>query len=77
MNHDHLLDIRGLCCSAPVIRLGREFRTFDDGAVVLTVSDKCSMLNDIPAWCRMTGNALLQQDETDGLFRFWIRKRSG
>lgn len=74
MEHGHLIDIKGLCCSAPVLRLTREFKVFSSGAVVKVVSDKCSMINDIPSYCRMTGNELLKQEESSGLFYFWIRK---
>lgn len=75
MTHDHLVDIKGLCCSAPVIRLAKEFAQFQPGAVVLVISDKSSMLNDIPAWCNMTGNELLKRENSAGLFSFWIGKR--
>lgn len=75
MEHHHLVDIKGLCCSAPVIRLAKEFVKFLPGEVVLVVSDKSSMLNDIPAWCNMTGNKLLETASDNGLHRFWIGKR--
>jgi len=74
MDHAHLVDIRGLCCSAPVLRLTREFKAFAPGSVIKVISDKCSMINDIPSYCRMTGNELLKQEEREGLFHFWIRK---
>lgn len=74
--HDHLLDIQGLCCSAPVIRLSQAFRTFGNGEIVLVVSDKVSMVRDIPAYCNMTAHSLLQQREREGLYYFWIRKQS-
>lgn len=64
-----------MCCSAPVIRLAKEFAQFQSGDVVLVISDKSSMLNDIPAWCNMTGNALLNTENTGELFNFWIGKR--
>ena len=73
--YDHLLDIKGLCCSAPVIRLSQTFRTFADGEIVLVVSDKISMIQDIPAYCNMTPHSLLQQQERDGRYYFWIRKQ--
>jgi tRNA 2-thiouridine synthesizing protein A len=74
MKYDHLIDIKGLCCSAPVIRLSKEFKTITPGSVILLVSDKISMIKDIPAYCRMTANELIAQEESGGLFRFWIRK---
>lgn len=74
MEHDYLIDIKGLCCSAPVIHLTKEFKAIEPGAIVLLVSDKCSMMSDIPAYCRMTSNELLAQEETEGMYRFWIKK---
>lgn len=75
VRHDHVIDIKGLCCSAPVLRLTKEFKTFAPGDIALVVSDKCSMTNDIPAYCGMMKHELLRQEEKDGLFQFWIRKR--
>ncbi len=75
MEHDHVIDIKGLCCSAPVLRLTKEFKAFISGDVTLVISDKCSMANDIPAYCDMTEHALLKQEEKNGLFQFWIRKK--
>lgn len=74
MKHDHVLDIKGLCCSAPVIRLTRELKQFAAGDVVLVVSDKSSMIKDIPAYCSMTKHELLKQEHEGGLFHFWIKK---
>lgn len=74
MEYDQLVDIKGLCCSAPVLRLTKEFKAYASGSIVLVISDKCSMVNDIPAYCKLTRNELLQQAERDGVFHFWIRK---
>jgi len=75
MRHDHCVDIKGLCCSAPVLRLTKEFKQFASGEVALVVSDKSSMLSDIPAYCVATKHEILKQEEKDGLFHFWIRKK--
>lgn len=75
MKHDHEIDIKGLCCSAPVIRLTREFKAFAPGDIALVVSDKSSMLQDIPAYCAITRHVLLKQEQTEGLFHFWIKKQ--
>lgn len=70
-----MVDIRGMCCSAPVIRLAKEFGKFRSGEMVLVVSDKISMLNDIPAWCKMTGNGLIKSEQRGELLHFWVEKR--
>lgn len=75
VKYDHIIDIKGLCCSAPVLRLTKEFKGYSSGDVALVISNKWSMNNDIPAYCGMTKHELLKQEEKDGLFYFWVRKR--
>lgn len=75
MKYDRVVDIKGLCCSAPVLRLTKEFKQFTAGEVALVISDKSSMVSDIPAYCGATKHELLKQEEKDGLFHFWIMKK--
>jgi len=75
MRYDHVIDIKGLCCSAPVLRLTKEFKRFAAGEVALVISDKSSMVSDIPAYCGATKHEILKHEEKDGLFHFWIRKK--
>lgn len=75
LKHDHFVDIKGMCCSAPVIRLTKEFKPMSSGDIVLVESDKVSMLSDIPSCCALTKNELLQQEEEKGLYYFWIKIR--
>lgn len=73
MEYDHFVDIKGMCCSAPVIHLTKEFKSMKSGEIVLAESNKVSMLNDIPSYCSMTKNELIKQEEKSGLFYFWIK----
>ncbi|HQT27249.1 MAG TPA: sulfurtransferase TusA family protein [Burkholderiales bacterium] len=74
MEHDQTLDICGLCCAEPIIRITKEMKSLAKGEMLLVVSDKSSMENDIPAYCRQTGNALVYNEDVHGQLRFWIRK---
>jgi len=75
MKYDHFVDIKGMCCSAPVIHLTKKFKSMKSGDMVLAESNKVSMLNDIPSYCLLTKNELIKQEEKDGLFHFWIKIR--
>lgn len=75
MHYDQLVDIKGLCCAAPVLKLTSKFRNYAVGETVLVVADKRSMLNDIPAYCSMKGYPLLKEETTEALFYFWIQKK--
>jgi len=74
MDHHRLVDLRGLCCSAPVIKLSAELKDMRIGEVLLAEADKDSMRKDVPAYCSQTKHELLRHEEQDGLLRFWIRK---
>jgi len=73
MEHDHFIDIKGMCCSAPVIHLTKKFKSMKSGNIVLAESNKVSMLNDIPSYCLSTKNELIKQEEKNGLYYFWIK----
>lgn len=75
MEYDHFVDIKGMCCSAPVIHLTRELKSMKSGDIVMVESNKISMLNDVPSYCLSTKNELIKQEEKDGLFLFWIKLR--
>lgn len=74
IKYDLLVDISGICCAQPIIRLSKELKSIAHGKVILAVSDKSSMLNDIPAFCNKTNNQLMHYEEVSGVLRFWIKK---
>ena len=73
MEHDYFIDIKGMCCSAPIIHLTKEFKSMKSGDIVLAESNKVSMLSDMPSYCSSTKNELMKQEEKDGLFHFGIK----
>lgn len=74
MDRDQTLDVSGLCCAEPIIRITKQMKMLVPGDILLVVSDKSSMDNDIPAYCRQTGNALVSRERVAGQLRFRIRK---
>jgi tRNA 2-thiouridine synthesizing protein A len=54
-----VLDCRGQRCPLPIIALARKLPTVPVGAVVRVVADDPAAANDVPAWCRMTGQRYL------------------
>ncbi|MHB1587713.1 MAG: sulfurtransferase TusA family protein [Acidiferrobacteraceae bacterium] len=74
MEHDHTLDVCGLCCAEPIIRITQAMKGAVSGDVLRVTSDKTSLLKDVPAYCKQTGQDLIHQQEVQGKFLFWIRK---
>jgi tRNA 2-thiouridine synthesizing protein A len=74
MEYDQTLDVCGLCCAEPIIRITKAMKRTAQGEVLLVTADKTSMLKDVPAYCRQTAHELIHQQESQGKFQFWIRK---
>jgi len=69
-----LLDVRGLSCPLPIVRISQAFAGLATGSVLEVLVTDRGALSDIPAWARTTGNTLVEQDERGGAFRFVLRK---
>ena len=72
---DHVLDASGLFCPEPVMLLHNIVRDMAVGEVVQVVATDPSTQRDIPKFCQFLGHELLQQEEADGGYRYWLRKR--
>lgn len=73
MQHDYQIDLKDMCCQGPILLMTKEFKKMDSGKVVLITSKRDSMKNDVPAFCRMQKHEVLELDEAEGLYRFWVR----
>jgi len=76
MEPAHRLDLRGLGCAEPIIRLSVTLKNMPPGTVLLAESDRAAMRKDIPAFCVRTCHELIRAEEEGELLRFWIRRKS-
>jgi tRNA 2-thiouridine synthesizing protein A len=67
------LDCRGQRCPLPVIALAKRFAQLPVGTVVRVLADDPAAANDIPAWCRLTGQQYAGSPEAGA---FEVRKVS-
>lgn len=68
------VDARGLSCPMPIVKTAQQIRTLTTGALVEVLATDPGSLKDFTAWTRTTGNALVEQTETNVVYRFLIRK---
>ena len=59
----NVLDARGLLCPEPVIALARRVHDVDLGDDVVVWADDPAARHDIPAWCRMTRQELIEHSD--------------
>ena len=68
------LDARGLNCPLPILRTKKAMNTLTSGDVLKVISTDKGSAQDIPAFCRQTGNELVDAKEVEGDYIFFIKK---
>jgi tRNA 2-thiouridine synthesizing protein A len=69
------LDAKGLNCPYPIVKAKKGIKALQSGETLEVLSTDPGSVRDFEAFCRSTGNALLESDESsDGVFRFVIEK---
>ena len=71
---DHTIAAVGLFCPEPILKLAETFKTMQPGQTLKILADDPGSLEDIPAWCRRTGNQLLSIEQTASIICAIIRK---
>lgn len=75
MKADVSLDCFGLLCPMPVIKTAQLIKELKIGQVLEVLATDMGIKNDLPAWCRSTGQEYLGLEEKDGEYRSYIKKR--
>jgi tRNA 2-thiouridine synthesizing protein A len=68
------LDLKGLSCPMPIAKTAQAMRAVASGELVEAFATDPGSVPDFTAWCRRTGNELVEQTTEGGVFRFVIRK---
>ena len=71
---DHVLDAKGLNCPLPILKAKKALKPLAGGQTLEVVSTDPGSVADFAAFCRTTGNKLLEQHEEGGIFTYLIRK---
>ena len=71
---DQLLDAKGLNCPLPILKAKKAFKSMDGGKVLEVLSTDPGSVADFAAFCRTTGNELVEQNEEGGVWTYLIRK---
>lgn len=74
MDADETLDAKGLNCPLPILKAKKALKGMDSGKLLELISTDPGSVADFHAFCRTTGNELVDSSEVDGTFTFYIRK---
>lgn len=71
---DETLNAQGLNCPLPIIRARKALATMMPGQTLEVTATDPGSVPDFAAFCRMTGNELLESNEDGPVYRFVLRK---
>ncbi len=72
---NQVLDLKGLLCPLPVVKLQLAIKKLNAGALVEGIATDPGVMADIPAWARTSGNGLLSIQQQGKEFHFVVRKK--
>ena len=70
-----MIDARGLSCPMPIVKTAQAVKLLPSGAVVELIATDPGSIKDVAAWCRVTGNELIEQTSDGAVYRFVIRRK--
>ncbi len=70
---DHVLDAKGLNCPLPILKAKKALNQVPSGGVLQVLSTDPGAVADFEAFCRQTGNQLLESKTEGDIFVFLIR----
>ena len=71
---DHLLDARGLNCPLPILKAKTARKDVPPGGTLEILATDPGAVADFQAFCRTTGNELVEHSEEGGVYRFILRR---
>ena len=73
---DQLLDAKGLNCPLPILKAKKALKDVPAGGTLEILATDPGSVADFQAFCRTTGNELLEHGEQGGVYRFVVKKKA-
>ena len=70
---DHTLDAKGLNCPLPILKARKALKEVPAGGTLEILATDPGSVADFEAFCRQTGNELVEHSEEDSIYRFLIK----
>jgi tRNA 2-thiouridine synthesizing protein A len=70
---DHVLDTKGLNCPLPILKAKKALNQVPSGGILQVLSTDPGSVADFAAFCRQTGNELIESKTEGDAFIFLIR----
>ncbi len=70
---DKTLDAKGLNCPLPILKAKKALKDVPSGGTLEVLATDPGSVADFAAFCRTTGNEIVEQSQDGGTFRFLIK----
>lgn len=70
---DATLDAKGLNCPLPILKAKKALNNVPSGGTLEVIATDPGSVADFDAFCRTTGNELIESSTDDGVYRFLIK----
>jgi tRNA 2-thiouridine synthesizing protein A len=74
LNADLEVDARGLNCPLPILRARQGINRLSTGQVLKIIATDPGSVKDLDAFCKQTGNEMLESRQQNGEYHFKLRK---
>lgn len=74
MQPDKILDLKGLLCPMPVVKLAQAVKNLPIGGVIEATATDPGVLADIPAWAKTSGNELVEISRQEKVIHFTVKR---
>jgi len=75
MKADVSIDCVGLYCPMPIVKTASKIKELKPGQVLEIVADDKGIKQDMPAWCKATGNECLgTEEDANGEIHVFVKK---
>ncbi len=71
---DQVLDVKGLNCPLPILRAKKALKDIPAGGTLQVLATDPGAVKDFEAFCRTTGNELVESKSEDNVFSFVIKR---
>lgn len=70
---DQTLDAKGLNCPLPILKARKALKEVPTGGTLEILATDPGSVADFQAFCRTTGNELVEHSADDGVYKFLIK----
>jgi len=71
---DHILDAKGLNCPLPILKAKKALKDVPVGGTLQILATDPGAVKDFEAFCRATGNELLESKVEDKVYTFLLKR---